>query len=277
MEPSPAELARKTWRTLEPLHGFIYFAPEAAQNYSALGLEGMTGYFASRAASMGAVPAEVVCATFYNFNPALVHAAIPSAWDAASPEAISAARLDAVDHGLRRLIPDAIDSADMASAAELARIAADATTDLTAGRPLFSSYLHQRWPEQPHLALWHAQTLLREFRGDGHISLLTAHGLSGIEALVLHAAVGPVSREVLQTSRGWSDEEWQEAIDGLMARGLVNAEGGTTPQGQQLRDEIEDRTDELARAPYETLGAQGCHQLRGLVRPWSQTIAKAIF
>ena len=42
-----ALLARKTWRTLEPLHGMIYFVPEAAEAYGRLGITGRAGYFAS--------------------------------------------------------------------------------------------------------------------------------------------------------------------------------------------------------------------------------------
>jgi hypothetical protein len=38
-----AMLARKTWRTLEPLHGMIYFVPEASEEYATLGLVGETG------------------------------------------------------------------------------------------------------------------------------------------------------------------------------------------------------------------------------------------
>ena len=52
---SGALRARKTWRTLEPLHGMIYFVPEAAEAYERLGITGRSGYFASRAAPMGAV------------------------------------------------------------------------------------------------------------------------------------------------------------------------------------------------------------------------------
>ena len=84
-----ALLARKTWRTAEPLHGMIYFVPEAAEAYAALGITGRDGYFASRAAPMGAVSAEVVISTFFNFNPQLVHAAIPKAWATTTPEALA--------------------------------------------------------------------------------------------------------------------------------------------------------------------------------------------
>ena len=71
--PVNPETARKTWRTAEPIHGFIYFLPEAADAYASLGDIGpRTGYFASRAAAMGEVPTDVVISTFYNFNPQLV-------------------------------------------------------------------------------------------------------------------------------------------------------------------------------------------------------------
>ena len=83
MEPIEA---RKTFRTLEPIHGMIYFTPEGPPAYEAIGLQGpRMGYFASRVAAMGAVPAEVVIATFYNFEPSLVRRAIPAAWGLATP------------------------------------------------------------------------------------------------------------------------------------------------------------------------------------------------
>jgi len=36
---------------------------------------------------MGAVPAHVVIATFFNFNPALVRRSLPEAWERATPAA----------------------------------------------------------------------------------------------------------------------------------------------------------------------------------------------
>src|ERR1700735_2087297 len=103
-----ALLARKTWRTLEPLHGMVYFVPEAEEAYGRLGITGRAGYFASRAAPMGAVTADVVVSTFFNFNPELVHAAIPTSWEIATPAAMVAARFDAVDAAFRRLLGDEV-------------------------------------------------------------------------------------------------------------------------------------------------------------------------
>jgi hypothetical protein len=267
MEPV---MARKMWRTLEPYHGLIYFAPEATAAYEALGVTGFDGYFASRAAAMGAVPAEVVIATFFNFNPEIVHHAIPAAWDAATPAQLVDARRSAADVALRRATSSDLDTPDVIRAAELARIAAGACT--SAGRPLYAAHAGLDWPEPTHLALWHAITLLREFRGDGHLAALVDAGLDGIDALVVHAASGEVPRAALQTSRGWHDDAWHAAVDRLAGRGLVDGHGAFTDAGAALRQHIEDRTDALAMAPWRALGEDGCDELRGLVRPLSKAI-----
>jgi hypothetical protein len=263
-------MARKMWRTLEPYHGLIYFAPEATAAYEALGVTGFDGYFASRAAAMGAVPAEVVIATFFNFNPEIVHHAIPAAWDAATPAQLVDARRGAADVALRRATSSDLDTPDVIRAAELARIAAGACT--SAGRPLYAAHAGLDWPEPTHLALWHAITLLREFRGDGHLAALVDAGLDGIDALVVHAASGEVPRAALQTSRGWHDDAWHAAVDRLAGRGLVDADGAFTDAGAALRQHIEDRTDALAMAPWQALGEDGCDELRALVRPLSKAI-----
>jgi hypothetical protein len=274
-----ALLARKTWRTLEPLHGMIYFVPEATAAYERLGITGRGAYFASRAAAMGAVTAEVVVSTFYNFNPDLVHAAIPAAWDAATPEQLVAARLTAVDGALRRVLgDDVVASEEMARAASLARLAADAACARLEGRPLAAGHADLPWPAEPHLALWHAQSILREFRGDGHVALLVVHGLSGIEALITHAAAGDVPASVLRATRGWSSEAWTQAIEGLWERGWL--ERGEAPRftewGARQREAIEDGTDALAAHPYEALGERHCAELRALVRPWSRVLAEQL-
>ncbi|HEY1650383.1 MAG TPA: hypothetical protein VGG09_00740 [Acidimicrobiales bacterium] len=265
--------AHKTWRTLEPLHGMIYFVPEGAEAYARLGVTGRSGYFASRAAPMGAVGADVVIATFFNFNPELVRAAIPQAWDVATPRDLLSARFAAVDAASRRILGDAVvASPEMARAAELAGIAAEEATRHMQGRPLAAAHAELEWPTEPHLRLWHAQSILREFRGDGHIALLVVQGLSGLEALVTHAAAGEVPAPILRASRAWSDEAWLAAADGLRARGWLEPgdELRFTASGTQRRKEIEDGTDALAAAPYAVLGEERCAELRALVRPWSK-------
>ena len=263
-----ANTSRKMWRTLEPYHGLVYFAPEAAAAYQALGVEGLDGYFASRSAPMGPVPAEVVVATFFNFNPTVVHAAIPAVWEVTTPEQVLAARLQGADGALRRTAGDALDGPDVERAANLARTAAEACP--TAGRPLFAGHASLPWPDAPHLALWHAICMLREFRGDGHVACLGEAGREGIDALVLHAATGEVPRPVLQGTRRWDDPSWDAAVDRLAGRGLVEPDGSFTAAGTELRQAIEDRTDELALTPWRALGEAGCDELRALGRPLSR-------
>ena len=268
------DVARKTWRTLEPIHGLIYFAPEAAERYAALGINARAGYFASRAAAMGPVPAEVVIATFFNFNPDLVRAGIPKAWEAAPTDRILQARLDAADAALRRVLGDAVGTAEMKRAAALARAAAEAATDHVDGRPLFAGHARLEWPDEPHLVLWHAQTLLREYRGDGHVAALTIAGLSGIEALVIHAATGEVPAQVLQATRAWSDEQWARGVDAVRARGWLTDgdELALSDAGAAHRKEVEDTTDRLAVDAYAALGDDGCAELRALARPFSKAV-----
>src|SRR5262245_33762527 len=144
-----ASIARRMHRTLEPYHGMIYFVPEAVEEYAALGIDGRMGYFASRAAPMGAVPADVVIATFFNFEPGLVRRSIPEAWHIATPDAIVAARFRAADTALRRILgDDAIASDDMRTAAELARRATHGC--YPEGRPLYAGHASLEWPDEPH-------------------------------------------------------------------------------------------------------------------------------
>jgi hypothetical protein len=265
-----AIVARKTWRTLEPYHGMVYFAPEALERFSALGLEGSQGYFASRSAAMGAVRADVVIATFFNFNPALVRRAIPSAWEQATPEQLIDARVEAADDALRRVLGDELASPVVARAAESARRAAAMCTP--EGRPLYAAHSSLPWPDDPHLVLWHAITLLREYRGDGHIACLVDAGIDGCEALVQHAASGDVPRATLQSTRAWSDDDWEAAVARLADRGLVDESGAFTPEGRAQREQIERHTDELALRPWRELGEDGCAELRAAVRPLSKAI-----
>ena len=219
---------------------------------------------------MGPVPAEVVIATFFNFAPAEVHRCIPEAWAIASPAAFQAARRTGIDGSLRRILGDTVDGPEIAEAAELARTASEACTP--EGRTLYAAHAALDWPDAPHLVLWHALSLLREYRGDGHIACLVADDVDGCQALVLHAAMGDVPAPVLQATRARTDAEWEAAVASLQTRGWLGADGTLTELGRTHRQGVEDRTDELALAPWRHLGADGCDRLRALVRPFSQAI-----
>jgi len=278
VSPVAPATARLAFRSAEPIHGMIYFTPHGPRAYEAIGItDRRMGYFASRSAAMGPVPAGVTIATFFNFNPAAVCRAIPAAWQIADPAAILDARLEAADRSLSQAWGDEIDSRQVREAARLARAAAERAGERPQGRPLFAAHSGLAWPETPHLVLWHAQSLLREYRGDGHVSLLLTAGLSGLEALIVHAATGEIPGRALQTTREWSDEEWAAGVARVRERGWLEdaAELKLNAAGRAHRQSVEDRTDELAVYPYQAIGEDGCARLRDLVRPMVKAVVEA--
>lgn len=257
--------SRRCYQALNPLHSLIYFAPEAEEEFAGVGLRpGRMSYFAGRAAPMGAVGPGTVTATFFNFSPELVARHIPRAWQLATPEAVLEARLRAVDRVLRRLLgADLLADPEVAEAARLAGEAASACA--AAGRPLYAAHADLPVPEQPHLALWHALTLLREHRGDGHLAALTAAELDGLEALVTHTATGKgFTGEFARASRGWPQEQWDACVERLRERGLLDRDGRPTEHGREQRREIERLTDTLGHAPYAHLGPAGVERLTAI-------------
>ncbi|MBT2487931.1 hypothetical protein J7E96_05160 [Streptomyces sp. ISL-96] len=267
MTSLPARAGRRCHNALNPLHSTVYFSPDFTKELAAVGIEDSNAaYFAGRGAAMGAVGAGVITAAFYNFNHDLVARHVPQVWRTASPEVVLEARLRAVDTTLRRLLgEEAIASDEMAEAAGLALRAAEACT--RHARPLYAAHADLPVPERPHLAYWHAATLLREHRGDGHLAALLAAGLDPLEALVSHTATGKgMSPRWTLATRGWSRTDWDAASGRLRERGLLDTEGELTEAGTALRAGLEDVTDRLDAAPYEHLGAEGTERLTELGR-----------
>ncbi|GFG49019.1 hypothetical protein CQY20_30290 [Mycolicibacterium agri] len=264
-------------RALDKLHSTVYFAPEAKEKFTQLGLtDQRMQYFASRAAPMGAVTANVVAATFYNFNPDLVARAIPAAWEIASPAEVTRVRYEVVDAVVSRILgEERIRSGDFAHAVAVVRRTAEAIPNAD-GRPLYAGHAELDWPDTPYAQLWHAITLLREYRGDGHVAALVTHGLSGIEALVTHVATGTgFTPEFGRLLRGWSEQQWDETVDALRSRGLLDAKRDLTEAGNALRVKVEDLTDELAYAPWRTLSDDEVSELVSLGETIRDCVAAA--
>jgi len=270
------EIARKCWRTLEPVHAMVYFTPEPQEEYAAIGLDTTANralsYFPARAAPMGAVTWPTVQATFFNFSPLAVQFGITGVWDLVTPEQVLAARFRGADRALRRICGELLD--DVTEAAELAREASAGCTPY--GRPLYAAHAELPWPAEPHLQMWHAITVLREFRGDGHIAALVCAGLTGLESAVLHVAMEDTwSRKALQATRVYTDEEWEAAVASLASRGWLQVDGTMSDEGKARREAIELQTDVLALAPWERIGEEGCERLRELVRPLAKAVTDA--
>lgn len=260
------------WEALEPIHAVTYFAPEAQQGCEQLGTKGFwMSYFAQRAAPLGSPGPELVAALFYNFHPGLVARCVPAVWSLASPEQFLKVRLDAVDAALLRLLgPEVLASPAVAEAAEIARAAALAAPHH--GRALGAAGAALAWPDAAHLVLWHAQTVLREIRGDGHVAALLTAGLDPVETLVLFAADLGMEPDYLRVRRGWGEAEWAQARGRLAERGLVAA-GGITATGRATRAEVEAHTDRLAATPWAAVGADAADRLVELVEPLVAAIA----
>ncbi|MGZ4688430.1 MAG: SCO6745 family protein [Acidimicrobiia bacterium] len=237
--------ARHLWTVAEPLHALTYFAPESHEAFEAAGLRGFwRGYFAGRAAPLRAAPATVVTATFFGFHPEFVARAVPSIWSLVEPDAAIAARLEGIDRAMRNIWGADLPSHDAARAAAELRDAVERSP--VAGRPLYAANTGLDWPEAPHLALWHAVTLLREHRGDGHVSVLTVAGLDACEAHVLRIADDGLPLESIQPYRGWGEADWADAATRLRDRGWLSDGGATTTEGARARAAIEAETDRLS-------------------------------
>ncbi|MGW0738057.1 SCO6745 family protein [Streptomyces sp. NPDC002851] len=265
MTSLPARAGRRCHNVLNPLHSSVYFSPDYAKELAGVGLtDSRAGYFVGRAAALGRVGPGVVAATFYNYSYELIAELVPSVWDIASPEDVVAARQRAADSTLRRLLGDeAVASPEMAEAARLALRATEGCT--RHARPLYAAHADLPVPEEPHLAYWHAATLLREHRGDGHLAALLDAGLDPLEALVSHTATGKgmAPKWVLGT-RGWHRADWDAAVERLRGRGLLDADDALTEAGTELRQRLELATDRLDAGPYEHLGAEGVERLTEL-------------
>lgn len=269
----PERAARGLWQLFEPIHAVTYFAAECDERYRALGLKGFwMGYFASRSAPFGRCSPELANATFFNFRPSMAERALPDAWTYASPEAVLAARLDGSVAALRGALGDLADGPGVADAADLAEAAAGEARSSGAGRPLFAALSALPRPADPLGRLWHAATLLREHRGDGHVVASVAAGLDGLGAHLTFAATGAVSRARLQGARGWTDEEWDAAAERLSADGWL-VEGRLTEAGAERRAAIEATTDVLAAPPWAALGPDAAAHLAELLAPLARQVA----
>ncbi len=261
-------LSRRAWSDLEVLHVVGYFAPEVTAAYVDLGLHPRLSYFAARAAAFGEAGPGLTTATFYVFAPRLVHAALPAAWRVAGPAALVRARRAGMSTALERLLghPDV---------GEALAIARDVCAGLhPQGRPLYAAHAELPWPEDDLLALWHAATLIREHRGDGHVAVLTHAGIDPVEATVL-GGIWSASTPFLRRTRGWSEEEYAAATDRLRDRGWLDGAGDLTGSGRAARQQVEDDTDRLALAGWRGVGEEGASRLHELVTPLRERILDA--
>jgi hypothetical protein len=261
---------RRLWTLAEPFHAVVYFAPELSSAFEAIGVRGFwRGYFAGRAAPLGSVGPGAVTASFFGFHPDFVARAIPSIWSIAPPPRALEARMAGVDAALRRLIDVEQRRAELVEASTLLRAALDLCEP--AGHPLFAANAELEWPTDPHLALWHATTLLREHRGDAHVAALTVAGFDPCEAHLTQIAASGAPLDSIKPYRGWSDDDWRDAASRLRDRNWLDEADNLTVAGRAARDSVERDTDRLASGAISCLDrderSRVLDLLTGLVTP----------
>lgn len=244
----------------------VTFSEVPNEAFLALGMRNYwDGYFAGRAAPLGRAPAEVVHAVFYNFADGEVARHIPWVWGKITPQEAIAVRERGSAAALRQMIGQLADSPTLVRAADLAtRAAVSAPIE---GRALYAGLRALDVPTEPVARLWHATTLLREHRGDGHNAALLAHGIRGTEAHVLLALSMGMKAEEFGRIHHLPKARLTAVVDGLRDRGFVNATGGFTDAGQETKERIETLTDELAAPPYDALTTAELDELITILEP----------
>jgi hypothetical protein len=244
------ELSARASMASHRLIGWIYWDPVAIEGYTALGVDGGLGYYiASRGAPLAPAGHQAVAAAFYSIHPVFIEVCIQAAADATTFDAVTEVRNAAVGEGLRRYVPEICD--ELAGLRDPLWAAADALS--SSGRVLFAA--HRQWPRpaDPVVSAWLAVNCIREYRGDTHFAILASEALTGTQAGLLHDAFLNYPGDWIPRSRGADDEALAVALADLEARGLAT-DGKVNEAGLQLRQRIEDRTDELTQAAWRLLG-----------------------
>jgi hypothetical protein len=263
--PHPHAKVRRMFELVEPI-ATVTFSEMPNEAFLALGMRDYwDGYFAGRAAPLGLAPAGVVHAVFYNFADGEVARHIPWVWGKTTPQEAIAVRERGSAAALRQMIGELADSPGLVRIADLAtRAAVSAPTE---GRALYAGLRTLDVPEEPVARLWHAATLLREHRGDGHNAALVAHGIGGTEAHVLLALSLGMRAEEFGRTHHLPKAKLAAVVEGLRGRGLVNAAGGFTDAGRETRARIEALTDELAAPAYDVLSGDELDELVAGLEP----------
>jgi hypothetical protein len=258
------------WRLVEPLHSITYFSPQALEATASRGLRGFwRGYMATRLAPLGSPGLSVAQAVLYGFEPAFTARSVPSVWGLITPAEALVARLEGAVATLRAAMPAPLGDDELSL---LRRVALSVDTT---GRVLAAANADLEWPGDPWADLWHATTVLREHRGDGHIAILVAEGLSGLDAHVLRAAADG-GRQWLQDSRGWSDAQWEAAAEGLRSSGFLDGEAEITDAGRDLRAAVEAQTDALSEHPWDVLSDEELTRLDAALVPPAKAVAGSV-
>jgi hypothetical protein len=267
-------MARRMFELVEPIGVIPYSADEPNEAMFALGFSDYWDtYFAGRAAPLGVTPAEVVDALFYNFAPGEVARHIPKVWRTTTPEAAIAARQAGCAKALRRILGDHVDAPAFARAVELLTQAA--TSAPFEGRPMYAALRALPIPDDEVARLFHAASLLREHRGDGHIAALMVEGVGGLEAHVLLALDMGMPATKFGRIHHLPAAQLAAVIDGMRARGLIGDDSWLSDHGRAVKQRVEALTDDLAAKPYGSLDPDELDELIAALEPLAALLCAA--
>ena len=267
-------MARRMFELVEPIGVIPYSADEANEAMFALGFTNYWDtYFAGRAAALGRPTAEVVDALFYNFAPGEVARHIPKVWRTTTPEAAIAARQAGCVKAIRRILGNHVDSPGFARAAEL--LVKAAISAPYEGRPMYAALRAIPIPVEVVARLFHAASLLREHRGDGHVAALMIEGVGRLEAHVLLALDMNMPAHRFGRIHHLPAAQIDAVIDGMRKRGLIGDDGWLSEQGRAIKERVEALTDDLAAKPYEILRGDELDELMAILEPLAALLLAA--
>jgi hypothetical protein len=176
-------------------------------------------------------------------------------------------------NALRRILGDHVDTPAFARAAELLLEAAVSAP--VEGRPMYAALRSIPVPDEVVARLFHAASLLREHRGDGHIAALMTEGVGGLEAHVLFALDLGMPAERFGRIHHLPAPQLAAVIDGVRDRGLIGDDGWLSERGRTVKQRVEALTDELAAKPYECLEPDELDELMTDLEPLAALLLDA--
>jgi hypothetical protein len=96
---------------------------------------------------------------------------------------------------------------------------------------------------------------------------LVAEGIGGTEAHVLHALSEGMPAEKFGRVHHLPAARLAAVVDGMRARGLIEASGWLSDAGRDSKQRIESLTDDLAAPPYDSLTPSELDQLTTDLEP----------
>jgi hypothetical protein len=256
-----------------------YFARECHEAYAAIGFENPIAgewrgrlvndpitFHATRAALLGEVPGLVASAVFPHMSPALIEQAVTRRNELCDAATLVEARQKGAVAQLRRLLGE--HPAGIERLATIVRAGCNSAD--VGGRPFAAALLALGWTGDPLADAWHGSEVLRELRGDAHVSAWLGRGLQGPQAHILFEYWLGIGGCGLRRVWGWTAVQLDQAEADLVDRGLV-WEGELTPAGRALRDEIEDATDDAMLGVMRAI-ADELDDLARIAEPLSRAV-----